>query len=166
MAETITLSLFITALAVCLFGHLNILFALVGGLFFFGGYALYKGHSLASVGRMLWEGAAKIKLILLIFVFIGLLTAAWRASGTIAWIIANGVRLIAPRYFALCTFLLCSAVSFLTGTSFGTAGTVGVICMMLSDALGLDPLLSGGAVLSGIFFGDRASPMSSSAQLV
>lgn len=166
MAELLTLSLFVLSLAICLVGHFSILAALVFGLFCFGGYALYQGHSLAQVGRMLWEGAFKVKLILLIFVFIGLLTAAWRASGTISYIIVQGVELIAPRYFVLCTFLLCSVVSFLTGTSFGTAGTVGVICMMLSDALGLDPLLSGGAILSGIFFGDRASPMSSSAQLV
>lgn len=166
MAELITLSLFVLSLAICLVGHFSILAALIFGLFCFGGYALSQGHSLSAVGRMLWEGAAKVKLILLIFIFIGLLTAAWRASGTIAYIIVVGVDLITPRYFVLCTFLLCSVVSFLTGTSFGTAGTVGVICMMLSDALGLDPLLSGGAVLSGIFFGDRASPMSSSAQLV
>ncbi len=42
----------------------------------------------------------------------------------------------------------------------------GVICMLISDAAGLNPLLTGGAVLSGSFFGDRCSPMSSSAQLV
>ena len=166
MAELITLSLFLLSLVICLAGHFSILSALIFGLFCFGGYAFYQGHSLPAIGRMLWEGAAKVKLILIIFIFIGLLTAAWRASGTIAYIIVLGIDLIEPRYFVLCTFLLCSVVSFLTGTSFGTAGTVGVICMMLSDVLGLDPLLSGGAVLSGIFFGDRASPMSSSAQLV
>ncbi len=166
MAELITLSLFLLSLVICLAGHFSILSALIFGLFCFGGYAFYQGHSLPAIGRMLWEGAAKVKLILIIFIFIGLLTAAWRASGTIAYIIVLGIDLIEPRYFVLCTFLLCSVVSFLTGTSFGTAGTVGVICMMLSDVLGLGPLLSGGAVLSGIFFGDRASPMSSSAQLV
>lgn len=94
------------------------------------------------------------------------MTAVWRACGTIPWIIYYGVELIQPRYFVLCTFLLCSVMSFLTGTSFGTAGTVGVICMLLARSAGLDPLLTGGAVLSGIFFGDRCSPMSSSAQLV
>lgn len=74
--------------------------------------------------------------------------------------------LIEPRYFVLCTFLLCSMMSFLTGTSFGTVSTMGVICMLISNTAGLNPLLTGGAVLSGIFFGDRCSPMSSSAQLV
>ena len=124
MAELITLSLFLLSLVICLAGHFSILSALIFGLFCFGGYAFYQGHSLPAIGRMLWEGAAKVKLILIIFIFIGLLTAAWRASGTIAYIIVLGIDLIEPRYFVLCTFLLCSVVSFLTGTSFGTAGTV------------------------------------------
>ena len=111
MAELLTLSLFVLSLAICLVGHFSILAALVFGLFCFGGYALYQGHSLAQVGRMLWEGASKVKLILLIFIFIGLLTAAWRASGTISYIIVQGVELIAPRYFVLCTFLLCPSGS-------------------------------------------------------
>lgn len=43
---------------------------------------------------------------------------------------------------------------------------MGLICMLISNAAGLNPALTGGAILSGSFFGDRCSPMSTSAQLV
>ncbi|MBQ3283025.1 MAG: sodium:proton antiporter, partial [Atopobiaceae bacterium] len=54
----------------------------------------------------------------------------------------------------------------LMGSSFGTAATMGVICMAIGTAMGVSPALMGGAILSGRFFGDRCSPMSSSAALV
>ena len=57
-------------------------------------------------------------------------------------------------------------VSFMTGTSFGTAATMGVISMTIAGTAGVNPVISGGAVISGCFFGDRCSPLSSSAILV
>lgn len=166
MAEKLTLGLFFSGLLVCLLSGQAIIWALLFGLGCFCGYSLYRGYTYREIGAMLWEGVVQIKIILVIFVLIGLLTAVWRICGTIPFILCQAIDLIQPRYFVLCTFLLCSAMSFLTGTSFGTASTMGVICMMLARSAGIDSLLTGGAVLSGIFFGDRCSPMSSSAQLV
>lgn len=166
MEEIITLSMFIIALCVCIVFDMQVLYALIFGLFCFTGYSIWKGNTLKETFGMLWEGVLKVKTILIIFVLIGCLTAVWRASGTIPFILYHAVSIIQPQIFVLCTFLLCSVMSFLTGTSFGTASTMGVICMMLSKSAGLNPLITGGAVLSGIFFGDRCSPMSSSAQLV
>lgn len=166
MLEFITLGLFLLGLAVCIFGEFEVLYALVFGWLCFNFYSLKRGYSLGAVFQMMMEGIVKVRIVLTIFALIGLLTASWRASGTIPFIIYHGINFIEPEYFVLCTFLLCCGVSFLIGTSFGTVSTVGVICMMLSDSAGLDPLLTGGAILSGIFFGDRGSPMSSSAQLV
>ena len=63
-------------------------------------------------------------------------------------------------------FLMNCLVSFMTGTSFGTAATMGVISMTIAGTAGVNPVISGGAVISGCFFGDRCSPLSSSAILV
>ncbi|MFR3754199.1 MAG: Na+/H+ antiporter NhaC family protein [Enterocloster sp.] len=136
------------------------------GLLCFSVYCLAKGYSARETGSMLWEGIFPGTEYPYYFVFIGGLTAVWRISGTIPYILYYAVGSIHPRYFVLCTFLLCSSMSFLTGTSFGTASTMGVICMLISNAAGLSPFLTGGAILSGSFFGDRCSPMSSSAQLI
>lgn len=51
------------------------------------------------------------------------------------------------------------------GTSFGTAATMGLISMTIASTLGASKALVGGAVLSGIYFGDRCSPVSTSALL-
>ena len=97
---------------------------------------------------------------------IGMLTALWRQAGTIPVIICYTIHFIKPSVFLLMVFLLNSLVSVLTGTSFGTAATVGVVCATMGSVLSVSPWLCGGAILSGIFFGDRCSPVSTSALLV
>ena len=95
-----------------------------------------------------------------------MITAVWRACGTIPFIIYHMSGLLIPSVFILIVFLLCCFVSLLTGTSFGTAATIGIICMSIAKANGIDPTFTGGAILSGIYFGDRCSPMSTSALLI
>ena len=62
--------------------------------------------------------------------------------------------------------LLNSLVSFLIGTSFGTAATMGAICIAMAQAMDISLALAGGAAISGAFFGDRCSPVSTSTLLV
>lgn len=164
--EAWVLGAFLVALAVCIGTGTELLYALLFGVLCFSWYTVKKGRTLGNVLRLLLSGMARVGNIIVIFVLIGCLTASWRVGGTIPFILYHSVGLIEPRYFVLCTFLLCCMMSFLTGTSFGTSSTMGVICMMISNAAGLNPMLTAGAVLSGIFFGDRCSPMSSSALLV
>lgn len=54
----------------------------------------------------------------------------------------------------------------LTGTAFGTAATMGTICSERRHFDGHGPRALGGAMLSGVYFGDRCSPVSTSALLV
>ena len=115
---------------------------------------------------MTWEGVATVWKILFTFLLIGVMTALWRAAGTVPVIVTWAAELIRPSIFLLMSFLLNCAVSVLTGTSFGTAATMGVICAAMGTAMGVSPVLTGGAILSGVFFGDRCSPVSTSALLV
>lgn len=107
-----------------------------------------------------------VKNILLVFILIGMITALWRASGTIAFIVYIGSKLISPSILIFLTFLFCAVLSVLIGTSLGTAATMGVICFSIGKIMGINPYYIGGAVLSGIYFGDRCSPMSTSALLI
>ena len=66
----------------------------------------------------------------------------------------------------LMTFLLNCLISVLTGTALGTAATIGVVCATMASALGIPSWMTGGAILSGVYFGDRCSPVSTSALLV
>ena len=95
-----------------------------------------------------------------------MLTAVWRASGTLPFIIHHTLQWVDPAYFILWVFLLCCLLSLLLGTAFGSVSTLGVIFMMLARSAGLDELATAGAIMSGIYVGDRCSPVSSSAALV
>lgn len=166
MFELLILLIFIIGLILCISMGLSIIYALVFGLVLFSLYARLKGFAPARIGAMLISGPKKVKNILMVFVCIGCLTAVWRICGTIAYIVYFSAGLIVPEFFIFCAFVLCGLLSFLTGSSFATAGTVGTICIMLGNASGVPQLPLAGAIMSGCYFGDRCSPMSSSALLV
>lgn len=164
--EIIVLSLFAAFLLLCLLLNFSILYALLAGLILFTLYALRRGFSLSAVLKMCLSGIKNARNVLSTFLLIGVLTALWRAAGTIPVIICYSAVLIRPSLFLLMTFLLNCGVSLLIGTSFGTAATMGVICATMAATMQLPPALIGGAVLAGAFFGDRCSPVSTSALLV
>lgn len=166
MLESLILALFALALFTCVGTGLNLLWALLAGWFLFSGYALYRKHPLREVLGFSLSGIRTVKNILVTFVLIGVITALWRLCGTIPTIVYHAAQLCTPRIMVLMTFLLCCLISFLTGTAFGTAATMGVICVTMANGMGVPILFSGGAVLAGSYFGDRCSPMSTSALLV
>lgn len=164
--ETVTLLLLCIVLISCVVLNISVIYALLAGLALFCIYGRLKGYSWAQMADMIVFGLGTAKNILFVFILIGILTALWRACGTIPMIICYAVRLISPKTIVLTVFLLNCGVSVLTGTSFGTAATMGTVCMTVAASIGINPVLAGGAVMSGIFFGDRCSPVSTSALLV
>lgn len=166
MVELAVLGLFVLALLLCVVSGVSVLLALVLGFFLFFGYGLYKGHGFPAVAAMALSGIKPVKNILLIVFFIGAITALWRSCGTIPYIVSMAADIFDPRFMVLITFLLCSMISVLTGTAFGTAATMGVICMTVANGMGVNPLITGGAIVAGSYFGDRCSPMSTSALLI
>ena len=166
MGSIIAILLFSLSLITCLLLKFSVVYALVIGYIIFIIYGLIKRHNLIILIKKSFEGVLTVKNILLVFILIGMITALWRASGTIAFIVYMGSKIISPSILILLTFLLCSILSVLIGTSLGTAATMGVICFSIGKAMGINPYYVGGAVLSGIYFGDRCSPMSTSALLI
>ena len=166
MGSIIAILLFSLSLITCLLLKFSVVYALVIGYIIFIIYGLIKRHNLIILIKKSFEGVLTVKNILLVFILIGMITALWRASGTIAFIVYMGSKLISPSILILLTFLLCSMLSVLIGTSLGTAATMGVICASIGKTMGVNPYYIGGAILSGIYFGDRCSPMSTSALLI
>lgn len=164
--EVLTIGIFCALLIICIITGKSILYALLAGLIIFSLYGKKQGYSWRQISRMALQGAWKVKNILLTFILIGMLTALWRQAGTITAIICYTVRLIKPSTFLLMTFLLNCLISVLTGTALGTAATIGVVCATMASALGIPSWMTGGAILSGVYFGDRCSPVSTSALLV
>ena len=158
MGSIVAILLFSLSLIFCLLLKYSVIYALIVGYIIFVTYGLIKGYDLKVLMKKSFEGVLTVKNILLVFILIGMITALWRASGTIAFIVYMGSKLISPSILILLTFLI--------GTSLGTAATIGVICVSIGKAMGINPYYLGGAVLSGIYFGDRCSPMSTSALLI
>lgn len=166
MLEVLTVGSFCASLFYCLFTGTSILYALIFAFFLFCGYALYRGFSLQEIGKACRQSIAKISNIIIVMLLIGALTASWRASGTIAYLVSYASEIISPSWSLLGTFILNAALSSLIGTSFGTAATMGVVTMSLCVGMGVSPFWAGGAALAGAYVGDRCSPVSTSAQLV
>ncbi|MBQ3725905.1 MAG: hypothetical protein II902_02415 [Selenomonadaceae bacterium] len=166
MTEIFLLGIFSAALMICIFSDVSILFALTFGLMIFSFYAAELGHSPRKIFAMWRAGIRLVKTVLITLLLIGIVTAYWRAAGVIPAIIFYTADFFSPAIILLMTFWLCGLISTLIGTAFGTAATMGVICAAIAESLGVPVWLTGGAILSGAYLGDRCSPMSTSALLV
>ena len=164
--ELLVIGAFCLELIVCVALGLPVLVPLAIGLVIFLWYGKAKGHGARDLALMTARGVSTAKGVLESFALIGILTALWRACGTISQIVVMTSGLITPSFVPVACFLLCGLVSYLMGTSFGTGATMGVVCGTIGNACGGNPYLLGGAVLAGCYFGDRCSPVSSSALLV
>lgn len=102
---------------------------------------------------------------MLIVVIVGALIASWLAAGTIPMIIYYGLGLISPQWFLVTASLATSIVSTLTGTGYGTIGTVGVAFMGIAHGLGISPGPAAGALVAGAYLGDKISPFAANANL-
>ncbi len=157
---------FVSTLLFCVWNHISLVWALLIGYGLFFSYGMYKGCTPRELFLQSWNKVRSIAAILVVFALIGMLSATWRACGTIPLIVQSSLHFLHPSYFLLLTFVLCALVSMLMGTAYGTAATVGIICMTMGNMLGLDPAYLGGAILSGAYFGDRMSPLSTTVFLV
>ena len=102
---------------------------------------------------------------MLIVICVGLLIGAWIAGGTIPMLVFYGLKIISPGYFLLTSCLVCSIVSVLTGTSWGTVGTIGIAFMGIAQGLGVPLAPAAGAIVAGAYFGDKVSPLSDTTNL-
>lgn len=153
-------------LLVCIFNNIFVFYPLMGCLVVFGLIAIKRGFTLKEILIMSFKGGKKAVIVLQIFILIGAIISTWMSAGTVPAIVYYGMKIINPNIFILSAFLLCSFVSFLLGTSFGTVGTVGMAIIVMARGGGVSIPITAGAILSGAYFGDRCSPMSSSANLV
>jgi NhaC family Na+:H+ antiporter len=100
---------------------------------------------------------------MLIVVIVGALIGSWLAAGTIPMIIYYGLGLISPQFFLVTAALATGLVSILTGTGYGTVGTVGVAFMGIAHGLGVPAAQAAGALVAGAYLGDKISPFAANA---
>ena len=135
---------FLLSMVVCLTTGVSMLIALAIGMVCFSAVALKRGFPLEDVLRMILSSTRRSFIVLRVLLLIGLVTALWRTSGTIAFFVYYGVQLITPHFFVLIAFVLSAVLSYALGTSFGVAGTAGVIFMTLARSGGVNELVTAG----------------------
>ncbi|SES95002.1 Na+:H+ antiporter, NhaC family [Natronincola peptidivorans] len=101
----------------------------------------------------------------LILMVIGSIIGTWILSGTVPTMIYYGLQILSPGIFLVATALICSIVSLSTGSSWTTAGTVGIALLGIGMGLGMPVGMVAGAIVSGAYFGDKMSPLSDTTNL-
>jgi NhaC family Na+:H+ antiporter len=119
-----------------------------------------RGETWSAIQAAAGAKIADVLPAILILLSIGVLLGAWMFSGTIPLMVVTGIALIDPDYVALTAFLGTALMSIMTGTSWGSAGTLGVAFIATAEAMGLPLAPVAGAVVSGAYFGDKLSPLS------
>ena len=102
---------------------------------------------------------------IIILMIIGMVIGTWIISGVVPTMIFYGLKILSPKIFLLATLLMCSVVSLATGSSWTTAGTVGIALMGIGMSLNIPAPVIGGAIISGAYFGDKMSPLSDTTNL-
>lgn len=123
------------------------------------------GHKWKAIEEGLLEGIAISLQAIMILLVIGMLIATWIASGIVPIMIYYGLQLLNPSIFLAATCVICCIVSVSTGSSWTTAGTVGVALIGIGKGLGMPLPMVAGAIISGSYFGDKLSPLSDTTNL-
>src|SRR5262245_23081113 len=119
-----------------------------------------NGHTWDDIAEAGKKGLSSIVSAIFILLAVGALIGAWNLSGTIPTLVYYGIQWINPNWYYLTTALVCGAVSLSIGSSWTTAGTIGVGLVGIASLLGVSPIITAGAVISGSYLGDKTSPLS------
>ncbi|GIO68509.1 Na+/H+ antiporter NhaC [Paenibacillus cookii] len=122
--------------------------------------AIKLGYSYNDILESISQKIAKTMPAILILICVGLMIGAWMVGGTIPMMIFYGLKIINPQFLLITAFLVTSVVSICTGTSWGSAGTIGVAFMGVGAGLDANLAAVAGAVVAGAYFGDKLSPLS------
>lgn len=102
---------------------------------------------------------------ILILLMVGSLIGTWILSGTVPTMIYFGLQLLEPTFFYAAACVISALVSISIGSSWTTAGTIGVALIGIASGLDLSLAITAGAVISGAYFGDKMSPLSDTTNL-
>ena len=129
------------------------------------GVGYKNGMSVDQIRQAVVDGIASGLPAIMILLAVGALIGTWALSGTIVAMVYYGLQILNPNYFYATTALICAVVGFSIGSSWTVAGTLGIGLMGIAASMNLSPEITAGAVISGAYFGDKASPLSDTANL-
>ncbi|MFC1562233.1 Na+/H+ antiporter NhaC [candidate division KSB1 bacterium] len=144
---------------------LRIEFLLIAAAAVTGMVALRLGYSYKEMEEGIVHSISKGMPAIMVLIVVGMLIGTWMASGAIPMMIYYGLKIISPSMYLVTACVVCSIISVVTGTSYGTAGTVGVAFVGIAQGLDIPLSHAAGAIVAGSYFGDKLSPFSDTTNL-
>lgn len=111
--------------------------------------AVFHGVKWKEIEKGMTDGINLAMGAILILMVVGTLIGTWILGGVVPTMIYYGLRVLSPGIFLVATLLICSIVSLGTGSSWSTAGTVGVALIGVGGALQIPLPMVAGAIISG-----------------
>ena len=128
--------------------------------------AFKNGYTVAGVADAAVGGVTSAVGAIFILLAVGALIGTWNMAGTIPTIVDFGIAVVSPTWFYLTAAVVCALVGMVTGSSWTTAGTLGVAFVGMANVMGLSDAITAGAVICGAYFGDKMTPLSETTILV
>src|SRR4051794_25726951 len=128
--------------------------------------AFKNGFTVAGVADAAVGGVTSAVGAIFILLAVGALIGTWNMAGTIPTIVDYGIALVSPAWFYFAAAAVCALVGTITGSSWTTAGTLGVAFVGMARVMGLSEAIAAGAVICGGYFGDKMTPLSETTILV
>jgi NhaC family Na+:H+ antiporter len=122
--------------------------------------AMRNGHTWDEVQEASRGALSSITSAVFILLAVGALIGVWNLSGTIPTLVYYGIQVLSPGWYFAATAVICGAIAMSIGSSWTTAGTIGVGLVGIATMLGVSPSITAGAVISGAYLGDKLSPLS------
>lgn len=144
--------------------YTNQLILLIGG----GIAALvgfYNKTTIDVMAKEVWENLRSVFVPIMILFLVGALAGTWLISGVIPAMVYFGLQVLSPEIFLPASVIIAAVISIATGSSWTTSATVGIALVGIGTALGINPGMIAGAVISGAYFGDKMSPLSDTTNL-
>lgn len=126
---------------------------------------LKLGYRWKEMERGIVHGISLAMGAILILLVVGSVIGTWILSGVVPTMIYYGLSILTPAVFYPAACAICALVALATGSSWTTAGTVGVALVGIAAAQDLNLGLAAGAIISGAYFGDKMSPLSDTTNL-
>ena len=132
---------------------------------FSSSHLLIIGYKWSVIQNAIVDKLSKGFPAILILFAIGIIIGTWIVSGTIPMLIYYGIKLINPDYMYILAFVIPIIFSMLTGTSWGSVGTIGTVIIGVAASVNAHLGITAGAIIGGAYFGDKMSPLSDTTNL-
>jgi NhaC family Na+:H+ antiporter len=126
---------------------------------------LRLGYGWREIEKGIVHGISLAMGAILILLVVGSVIGTWILAGVVPTMIYYGLSILTPDIFYPAACVICALVALATGSSWTTAGTVGVALVGIAAAQDLNMGLAAGAIVSGAYFGDKMSPLSDTTNL-